>query len=115
MTHKILAAGPEFAIPAQWIRPHQSSDWWVRSWDPSYREVHLDDIRSVKDLAEIAYDAGEQLGAGSLREELVPQGAMRKQALASVATLDKRIRRETLNLVDELLLGWRELALTRER
>jgi hypothetical protein len=115
MTHKILAAGPEFVIPELWTRPQHLNDWWIRSWDPSYREVHLDDIRSVKDLAEIAYDAGVQLGGGSLREESAPRDAIRKQSVASLATLDKRIRRETLKLVDELLLGWRELALTRER
>jgi hypothetical protein len=108
MKSKILEAGPEFVLPERSIGPQQLKEWWIRSWDPSYREVHLDDLRSVKDLAEIAYDAGVQLGAGGLRDDSGAQSAHRKQALASVTRLEKRMRTEASSLVDQLLLGWRE-------
>ena len=109
LEHKILAAGPEVLVPEPGLRPLRLREWWIRSWEPSYREVHLDDLRSVKDLAEIAYDAGLQLGAGSLRDDSAPRETDRKRALASVTRLEKRMRREAVSLVDELLRGWREL------
>jgi hypothetical protein len=108
MKHNILVSGPEFVIPKRWFPAGQLRDWWIRSWDPSYRELHLDDLRSVKDLAEIAYDAGVQLGAGSLRDDSTPHGAERKQELDSVRRLEKRLRTEASSLVEQLLLGWRE-------
>ena len=75
------------------------------SWEPSYREVVLDDLRSVEDLDAIAYDAGVQLGGSE------SQGvAARKQALASLTRLEGRLRKATSTIVEELLAGWREFA-----
>jgi hypothetical protein len=108
--HNILASGPELVIPELVFRGEALGNWWIRSWEPSYREVRRDDLRSVKDLAAIAYDSGVQLGAGCLHEHPGPQGAaLREQALASVKRLEARIRQETSRLVDEMLLGWQEL------
>ena len=75
-------------------------NWWVKSWDASYREVSVTDLRSVDDLAEIAFDSGVQLGAGKVV-------GVRQQALASVARLEVRLKKETTALVEELL-AWRE-------
>ena len=107
--HNVLAAGPELVIPELTARGRRLRDWWIRSWDPSYREVRLDDIRSVKDLAAIAYDAGIQLGAGGLLDYQGRQAESRTRALASIARLEPRIRQETSRLVEQLLLGWQEL------
>ena len=86
-------------------------DWWIRSWEPSYRELRVGDLRSADDLAAVAYDSGVQLGSGSLKEEPESRTASaRKRVLASLARLEGRIRGETSRLVDELLLGWKELA-----
>jgi len=76
-------------------------DWWISSWEPSYHEVHLSDLRSVNDLADIAFDSGVQLGAGKV-------DSVRTQALSSVVKLDGRLRKETAAIVGELLEGWRE-------
>jgi hypothetical protein len=103
LKHDILAVGPTMLIPAAADRAEHWLDWWVSSWEPSYREVHVKDLRSVKDLAEIAFDSGVQLGSGKL-------SAVRKQALASDLRLETRLRKETAGLVEELLAGWRELA-----
>jgi Uncharacterized protein conserved in bacteria (DUF2252) len=111
--HNILAAGPELVIPELVFRGEALGNWWIRSWEPSYREVRREDLRSVKDLAAMAYDSGVQLGAGCLHEHPGPQGAaLRKQALASIRRLEARIRQETTKLVDEMLLGWQELGKT---
>jgi Uncharacterized protein conserved in bacteria (DUF2252) len=108
---RVLAAGPELVVPELVVRGRQLREWWIRSWDPSYRELTLSDLRSVQDLAEIAYDSGVQLGAGSLKEEAEPQREVRARELATLARLERRIRYETSRLVEELLLGWKEFGL----
>jgi hypothetical protein len=110
LPHNILAGG-EIVIPELVARGRELRDWWIGSWDPSYRELSVKDLRSVGDLAAIVYDSGVQLGAGSLKEEAGSQGvAVRKRELASVSRLEQRIRDGTSRLVDELLRGWKELA-----
>ena len=101
--HDILAAAPTLLVPAAASRAERYLDWWVASWEPSYSEVHLADLRSARDLGDIAFDAGLQLGAGKI-------DAVRSEELASNRKLEQRIRRETSRLVEELLAGWRELA-----
>lgn len=102
LKHEILAVGPTDLIPAVADHANHSLEWWVSSWEPSYREVHLSDLRSSKDLGDIAFDSGVQLGAGK-------RLAVRDQALSSVQSLEARLRRETSAIVEELLAGWREL------
>jgi hypothetical protein len=68
LKHNILAAGPELVIPEVEVQGQQLRNWWIRSWDWSYRELRVDDLRSVQELEEIVYDAGVQLGGGALRE-----------------------------------------------
>lgn len=102
LKHDILAVGPTLLIPAAVDRAEHWLEWWVTSWEPSYREVRLGDLRSVMDLADIAFDSGFQLGAGKLASE-------RQQALSSNVRLETRLRKETAALIDELLAGWREL------
>lgn len=106
LKHEILAAGPEGFIPEVTARGRRIRDWWIRSWDPSYREVRLKDLRSVDDLAAITYDSAVQLAAGSLRAQ--GDEILRKQALASIATREHGLRSEATILVDALLRGWRE-------
>ena len=104
LKHDILAVGPTRLIPAAADRAKHWLDWWVSSWEPSYREVRIGDLRSVKDLTEIAYDAGVQLGAGESMDISV-----RTRALSTVVKLEGRLRKETSTMVEELLAGWREL------
>jgi hypothetical protein len=110
LRHNILVAGPELVVPELVARGRELREWWMKSWDPYYRELRLDDLRSANDLAEIAYDAGVQLGTGSFKEE---PGSLdrsdRERQLRSLARLEQRIRQRTSRLVDELLAGWTEL------
>ena len=89
LKHDILTVGPTLLIPAAADRAEHWLDWWVTSWEQSYREVRLTDLRSVDDLADIAFDSGVQLGAGK-------RIAVRQQALSSVARLEGRLRTEPL-------------------
>ena len=105
LKHDILAVGPTLLTRVsaadgaeRWLQ------WWLSSWEPTYRELHLSDLRSVEDLAAIVFDSGVQLGAGGPQD-----AATRKQALASLGKLQGRLRKETSTIVEELLAGWREL------
>jgi uncharacterized protein (DUF2252 family) len=100
--YEILAVGPTLLIPAAADRAEHWLNWWVGSWEPSYREVRLSDLRSVEDLGDIVYDSGVQLGANKIM-------SVRREALSSVETLEARLRKETSTLIAELLEGWREL------
>lgn len=102
--HDILAVGPRLLVPSASDRPEHWLEWWLSSWEPSYREVQLGDLRSVEDLSAIVYDAGVQLGAGEAKDT-----AVRKQGLSSLVRLESRLRKEAFSIVEELLAGWREL------
>jgi hypothetical protein len=111
LKHNILGAGPELVVPEVMARGERLQDWWIRSLDPSYRQVRLTELRSVGDLAAISYDAGVQLGAGRLPNRVVLLSDYdRKRLLGATGKLERRYRQEASKLVDELLLGWRELA-----
>ena len=103
LKHDILAIGPTMLIPAAAGRAEHWLDWWVASWEPSYREVRLSDLRSVRDLSDISFDSGVQLGANKTP-------AVRERALSSVMKYEPRLRKETSTIVEELLAGWEELA-----
>jgi hypothetical protein len=111
LRHNILAAGPELDVPEVAARGERLQDWWIRSLDPSYRQVSVTDLQSVGDLAAISYDAGVQLGTGRLQDQTLSLSAYdRKRILSTTGRLEKRYRQEALTLVDDLLRGWRELA-----
>jgi hypothetical protein len=110
LKHNIIAAGPELSIPEVMATGERLQDWWIHSLDPSYREVRLTELQSVRDLAAISYDAGVQLGSGRLQDKTVPLSGYDRQRLSvAAAKFEKRYRQEASNLVDELLRGWREL------
>jgi hypothetical protein len=111
LKYNIVAAGPEMIVPDVAVRGQRLQDWWMRSLDPSYREVSLTDLQSVRDLSAIVYDAGVQLGAGRLQDQTVLLSAYdRKRILAATGSLEKLYRQEATKLIDDLLQGWRELA-----
>ena len=108
LRHNILIAGPEEDIPELTIQGEHLRNWWVRSWEPSYREITLDDLRSVEDLSDVVFDSAAQLGSGSVHG--VDDPALRTQSLAAIAALEPRLRREAVSLVDEMMRGWQQLA-----
>ena len=106
LKHLILVAGPELPAHEETIQGQHLSDWWIKSWDPSYHEVNLSDLQSVADLADIAYDAGVQLGAGSVD---AGDEALRRRLAAWIEQSEPRLRRIARQLVGELLRGWRHI------
>jgi hypothetical protein len=110
LKYNILAAGPELIIPEVMAMGERLQDWWIRTLDPSYRQIGLTDLQSVGDLAAITYDSGVQLGAGRLQDRTVLlSGYERKRLTGATAKLEKRYRQEASKLIDDLLRGWREL------
>jgi hypothetical protein len=110
LKHSIIAAGPELVVPEMMATGERLQDWWIRSLDPFYRQVRLSDLQSVGDLSAVSYDAGVQLGTGRLQDDTVLLGSYdRKRLRAAAQGLEKRYRQEASKLVDELLVGWREL------
>jgi hypothetical protein len=70
----------------------------------------LADLHSIRDLAELTYDSGVQLGAGRFQGQTLSLGSYdRKRALTATVRLEKRYRQEASNLIDDLLGGWREI------
>ena len=103
LKHDILAVAPTLLLPAAADHAEPWLDWWISSWEPTYREVRVNDLRSAEDLADIAFVSGWQLGVGK-----VP--SVKSQELFSCTMLESRLRKETSVIVEELLAGWRELA-----
>ena len=103
LKHDILAVAPTLLLPAAPDHAENWLDWWISSWEPTYREVRLDDFGSAEELAEIAFVSGWQLGMGK-----VP--SIKSQELLSHTIIESRLRKETSVIVEELLAGWRELA-----
>jgi hypothetical protein len=60
-----------------------SPGWWVRSWDRTYKELEIADIKAPLDLEEVAEDVGAQLGSANTRQgSETDSGAVRKRELA---------------------------------
>jgi hypothetical protein len=109
LKHNILAVVPEPNLPEVVDRPEYLRDWWVRSWDRTYREIGLHDLRSSAELSGIVYDSGVQLGAGSVHRQTGENGRLlRTRSLTALTALDQRLRTVSTALVEELLKGWRE-------
>ena len=106
LKHAILVAGPKLTPGEETIQGQHLSDWWIRSWDPTYHEVNLDDLQSAADLGDIAYDAGVQLGAGAAD---AGDEALRRRLAASIEQGEPQLRRGAEQLVGELLRGWRRI------
>ena len=107
LKHDILAAGPEVAVPEMTIDGEHLRNWWIHSWEPSYREIAIDEFRTVDDLLDIVYDSGMQLGAGSVqRFDGGVDSGVQRESLASLAALEPRLRQVADTLVEEVLRGW---------
>jgi hypothetical protein len=110
LKHDILVAGPEVPIPELTGDGPNLGDWWIRSWEPSYREVNLDDFGSVEELSAIVYDSGSQLGAGSVHlPGAAVDAALQRHSLAALGTIEAPVRREAVKLVEQMLRGWDQL------
>ena len=111
LKHDIIAAGPDLAISDMTVQNLHLRDWWIRSWEASYREVTLDDLASVDEMSDVVYDAAVQLGSGWLHGSTgAEQVTLQNESLAWLSRSETRLRRTAMAMTEDLLVGWRELA-----
>jgi Uncharacterized protein conserved in bacteria (DUF2252) len=82
-------------------------EYWLRSWDRTYGEVRIPDLRSSRELEEVALDAGAQLGSASLPAASTT-AAVRQQELATITRLEPRIREIAADLTREMRAAWEQ-------
>jgi hypothetical protein len=82
-------------------------EWWARSWEPSYRELRLDELESPGELGEVVRDAGFQLGAGHSRapEDRAP-GPPPNPQLDWLDRSEGRMRWVATQMTEDLLEAW---------
>jgi hypothetical protein len=81
--------------------------WWVRAWDPSYRELSVASLASPVELREVAFDAGVQLGSTNLADLGVEQAhRARRREHEALTRLEPRIRTVARELTVELKKVW---------
>lgn len=105
-----IGQGLLVAIPSFERESSNVGGWWVRAWDPSYRELDTSDLMSPEELREVAFDSGVQLGSANLAE-LDGQEARRTRGLEydALARLEARIRLVAHDLTGELMESWKRL------
>lgn len=84
--------------------------WWVRAWDPSYREIAVDDLDSPGELREVAFDVGVQLGSANIAA--LDADDARRARTREREELDRRearIRLVAHELTVELLDAWKRM------
>jgi hypothetical protein len=104
-----LRHGLLVAIPT---RPGESdgAGWWVREWDPSYREVDIASLTSPAELSEVAFDAGVQLGSSNLGDlDPVEARQARLREHEALTRLEARIRVVAHDLTIELVDAWNRM------
>jgi len=91
------------------VVPHGDKYFWMHDWTDDYQEASIMSVlRAPKDLRQIAYDAGVQLGRAHPKR---PDGSRDKDrckaTLASVKLLDKRIRIAIHEMAGRTDAAWR--------
>jgi hypothetical protein len=85
----------------------ESREWWARSWEPSYRELRLDELLSPEELSEVVHDAAGQLGNGhGWTADDDPGEALRARNLEWLERMEPRMRTVALQLTEDLLEAW---------
>ena len=104
--HRLLVALPR--VPDRGIG---ATGWWVRTWDRTYRELEIADLGSAEDLAEVARDAGAQLGATNLTDA-PPSIAEQKRVIEreAITRLEPEMREVAHELTLALLAAWQRFS-----
>ncbi len=94
-------------VPAAPDRPPGAREWWARSWEPSYRELQLDQLASPQELAEVIHDAAAQLANGhAWTPEDDPGAMLRGRKLDWLQSSEPPLRGLALRLTDDLMEAW---------
>jgi len=103
-----LIAYEPFAYAA--VVPHAGKYFWVHDWTDDYAEASIaTEITTLRDLRELAYDAGVQMGRAHPKRPDVTRDEDRANAVRrAVAAHGARIRRAISELADRTEAAWRE-------
>ncbi len=99
--HEVLSLVPKITRGDDSMR-----HWWIHDWMPSYQEVSIQALGSASDLAELAKDAGAQLGSASFPVGDPAARDARKRLSRTIKRLDRRIRDEARQLTNDMLAAW---------
>lgn len=103
-----LIAYEPFAYAA--VVPHGDKYFWMHDWTDDYQEASIaTQIRSPRDLRQVAYDAGVQMGRAHPKR---PDGSQdkerRRSALRSLDSIEGRLRSAIRDLAGRTEAAWRE-------
>jgi hypothetical protein len=105
--HRMLLTLPE--LPGQ---RGDARGWWIKTWDRSYRELEIPDLRDANELREVAHDAGAQLGSTNVAG-LSADDAERRLELASARRLRARVLDVAHELTAALVATWEDVRVAR--
>ncbi len=102
-----LIAYEPFAYAA--VVPHGGKFFWMHDWTDDYQEASIDSaIRSPKDLRQVAFDAGVQIGrAHPKRPEGDRDRDLARASLAALNATETRIRAASRELAARIETAWR--------
>jgi hypothetical protein len=101
-----LIAYEPFAYAA--VVPHGDKFFWVHDWTDDYQEASIASaILSPRDLREVAYDAGVQMGrAHPKRPDGGPNKDRRKAVLKSLDAIEARVRAAIREMAGRTEAAW---------
>jgi uncharacterized protein (DUF2252 family) len=99
--HEVLSLVPKITRDNDSVR-----HWWIHDWMPSYQEVAINTLWSSGELAELAGDAGAQLGSASLPDRGSAAHDSRERQKKTIKRLDRRIREVARQVTSDMLAAW---------
>jgi hypothetical protein len=100
--------------PFQWLGYIRLTEgnFWTHGWVHNYEEIDIDrTFQSPEELAEVAYDAGVQLGIGHPKLAATPfDQILRRQLLEHLDAHPDEIERLSGELADQVIEAWRRFA-----
>jgi len=100
--------------PFQWLGYIRldEGNFWTHGWVHNYEEIDIDrTFRSPEELAEVAYDAGVQLGIGHPKLAATPfDQILRRLLLEHLDAHPGEIERLSGELADQVIEAWRRFA-----
>jgi hypothetical protein len=92
------------------VVPHAGKFFWMHDWTDDYQEASIASaIHSPKDLRQIAYDAGVQMGRAHPK---LPDGTQskerRREVLRSFESIEARVRVAIRELAGRTDAAWRD-------
>ena len=90
--------------------PHGDKYFWMHDWTDDYQEASIGtQIRSAKDLRQVVYDIGVQMGRAHPK---LPDGSQskerRREVLRSFESIEARVRLAIREMAGRTDAAWRQ-------